>query len=208
MAAHRCVRNVTRSRDRTIIPLMRQGPVPVRSAQCPVPAARCAPRPDLTASTRQPAHHPQSPAAAWASVLRLQLVGSSEARPCPPHLEDDRRRTSRETAASSMRDRRVWLASANPLQRARMALALGRIGPHTFVDANGNGERDPGSIRRASICWRGSSRTRPRGPRDGGVRPRRDRRRGRRRGAAPLRARTDRPSRPRRSKASRKWRRR
>jgi cyclophilin family peptidyl-prolyl cis-trans isomerase/HEAT repeat protein len=37
-----------------------------------------------------------------------------------------------------------WLASANPLQRARMALALGRIGPHTFVDANGNGERDPG----------------------------------------------------------------
>lgn len=38
----------------------------------------------------------------------------------------------------------AWLASPNPLQRARMALALGRIGPHTFVDANHNGERDPG----------------------------------------------------------------
>jgi cyclophilin family peptidyl-prolyl cis-trans isomerase/HEAT repeat protein len=38
----------------------------------------------------------------------------------------------------------AWLANANPLQRARMALALGRIGPHTFADANHNGERDPG----------------------------------------------------------------
>jgi len=38
----------------------------------------------------------------------------------------------------------AWLANPNPLQRARMALALGRIGPHTFVDANHNGERDPG----------------------------------------------------------------
>jgi len=32
----------------------------------------------------------------------------------------------------------------NALHRARMALALGRIGPQTFVDANGNGVRDEG----------------------------------------------------------------
>src|SRR5438128_1034072 len=30
----------------------------------------------------------------------------------------------------------------NSLHRMRIALALGRIGPHTFIDANGNGERD------------------------------------------------------------------
>jgi cyclophilin family peptidyl-prolyl cis-trans isomerase/HEAT repeat protein len=37
-----------------------------------------------------------------------------------------------------------WLASPNALHRSRMALALARIGTATFVDANGNGERDPG----------------------------------------------------------------
>jgi cyclophilin family peptidyl-prolyl cis-trans isomerase/HEAT repeat protein len=35
-----------------------------------------------------------------------------------------------------------WIHHPNPLHRARIALALGRIGPHTFIDANGNGERD------------------------------------------------------------------
>ena len=35
-----------------------------------------------------------------------------------------------------------WLARPNSLHRQRMAQALGRIGPHTFVDANHNGERD------------------------------------------------------------------
>ncbi len=35
-----------------------------------------------------------------------------------------------------------WVQHPNALHRARVALALGRIGPHTFVDANGNGERD------------------------------------------------------------------
>lgn len=37
-----------------------------------------------------------------------------------------------------------WVHHPNPLHRARIALALGRIGPSTFVDANGNGQRDPG----------------------------------------------------------------
>jgi len=36
-----------------------------------------------------------------------------------------------------------WVHHPNSLHRARIALALGRIGPHTFIDANGNGERDP-----------------------------------------------------------------
>src|SRR5207244_1855623 len=36
----------------------------------------------------------------------------------------------------------AWIHNANSLHRARMALALGRVGPHTFVDANGNGQRD------------------------------------------------------------------
>ena len=39
----------------------------------------------------------------------------------------------------------------NALHRARMALALGRIGPHTFVDANGNGVRDEGE-RQAGVA--------------------------------------------------------
>lgn len=37
-----------------------------------------------------------------------------------------------------------WMRSANPLQRRRMALALGRIGGATFLDGNGNGVRDAG----------------------------------------------------------------
>src|SRR6185369_12126119 len=32
----------------------------------------------------------------------------------------------------------AWIHNANALLRARMALALGRVGPHTFDDANGN----------------------------------------------------------------------
>ena len=36
-----------------------------------------------------------------------------------------------------------WIRHPNPLHRARIALALARIGPHTFIDGNGNGERDP-----------------------------------------------------------------
>src|SRR5207245_2478452 len=36
-----------------------------------------------------------------------------------------------------------WVHHPNSLHRARIALALGRIGPHSFVDINGNGERDP-----------------------------------------------------------------
>jgi cyclophilin family peptidyl-prolyl cis-trans isomerase/HEAT repeat protein len=58
-----------------------------------------------------------------------------------------------------MEDRREYDAALvdwgihhpNPLHRARMALALGRIGPHTFIDANGNGARDEGE-RQAGVA--------------------------------------------------------
>lgn len=43
-----------------------------------------------------------------------------------------------------------WIAHENPMQRRRMALALGRIGPATFVDENGNGVLDEGE-RRAGV---------------------------------------------------------
>ncbi len=36
-----------------------------------------------------------------------------------------------------------WIANPNALHRARMAMALARIGPYTFVDTNHNGEKDP-----------------------------------------------------------------
>jgi len=50
---------------------------------------------------------------------------------------EDRREYDAKTASG-------WIHHENPLHRARMALALGRIGAHTFVDANGNGVRDAG----------------------------------------------------------------
>jgi cyclophilin family peptidyl-prolyl cis-trans isomerase/HEAT repeat protein len=37
-----------------------------------------------------------------------------------------------------------WAAHPNALHRHRLAIALGRIGPHAFIDANGNGARDAG----------------------------------------------------------------
>ncbi|HYM59590.1 MAG TPA: HEAT repeat domain-containing protein, partial [Thermoanaerobaculia bacterium] len=40
----------------------------------------------------------------------------------------------------------TWIANTNSLHRARIALALGRIGPHTFADTNGNGVKDPGEM--------------------------------------------------------------
>jgi len=43
-----------------------------------------------------------------------------------------------------------WLQHPNVLHRARMAIALGRIGQATFIDGNGNGEKD-GSERMAGV---------------------------------------------------------
>ena len=68
--------------------------------------------------------------------------------PAAPHgltVEEDAR-------VLAMEDRRLfdplvvstWVTHPNTLHRARIALALGRIGGHVFVDANGNGQRDAG----------------------------------------------------------------
>src|SRR3954451_13679724 len=50
----------------------------------------------------------------------------------------------------------------NALHRARMALALGRIGPATFDDTNGNGVRDEGE-RQAGGGARGQLGNKPDG---------------------------------------------
>src|ERR1700682_3874707 len=50
---------------------------------------------------------------------------------------EDRREHDKSVAAA-------WIHHENPLHRARMALALGRIGAATFDDANANGQKDPG----------------------------------------------------------------
>ena len=44
-----------------------------------------------------------------------------------------------------------WVQHANPLHRLRIALALGRIGPHAFADANNDGDFDPPAEKRAGI---------------------------------------------------------
>ncbi len=71
-------------------------------------------------------------------------------RPSPPPAEVHGLTVEEEAQILRFEDRREydpaaiapWIQHPNPLHRARVALALGRIGPHTFVDANGNGERD------------------------------------------------------------------
>jgi cyclophilin family peptidyl-prolyl cis-trans isomerase/HEAT repeat protein len=44
-----------------------------------------------------------------------------------------------------------WVKHENSLHRRRIALALGRIGPHTFVDSNASGEFDPPTEKRAGV---------------------------------------------------------
>jgi cyclophilin family peptidyl-prolyl cis-trans isomerase/HEAT repeat protein len=41
----------------------------------------------------------------------------------------------------------AWVQHPNPLHRQRIALALGRIGPHAFVDTDGDGEFDSNELR-------------------------------------------------------------
>jgi len=45
----------------------------------------------------------------------------------------------------------AWTQHADPLHRLRIALALGRIGPHAFIDANGDGDFDPPAEKRAGL---------------------------------------------------------
>ena len=83
-------------------------------------------------SAPPPAPAPPSPLPPTAPVAPFGLTNDEEARILA--LED--RREFDATLAQQ------WLANPNSLHRQRIALALGRIGPLTFVDANNNGERD------------------------------------------------------------------
>lgn len=78
-----------------------------------------------------------APAPAQAAPATPQVHGLTVEEEAHVLALEDRREYDPEVTAE-------WLANPNPLHRARMALALARIGPHTFIDANGNGERDPG----------------------------------------------------------------
>ncbi|MCU1349673.1 MAG: Peptidyl-prolyl cis-trans isomerase (rotamase) - cyclophilin family [Acidobacteria bacterium] len=74
------------------------------------------------------------------------------APPAPKSAEPHGFTIGEEARLLAMEDQRLfdpavvseWLANPNALHRTRMALALGRIGPSTFVDANRNGEQDAG----------------------------------------------------------------
>ncbi|HSP35040.1 MAG TPA: peptidylprolyl isomerase [Thermoanaerobaculia bacterium] len=67
--------------------------------------------------------------------------------------------TAEEAQILALEDRRefdpaiaaTWSMHPNVLHRVRIAIALARIGPYTFVDANGNGERDAGE-RQAGVA--------------------------------------------------------
>lgn len=91
-----------------------------------------------TACTTAP---PPSPTPAPTAPTRP----SAEAQPYGLTVEE-------EAAVLRLEDRRqydkafaaAWIHHENPLHRARMALALGRIGAATFDDSNGNGVKDPG----------------------------------------------------------------
>jgi cyclophilin family peptidyl-prolyl cis-trans isomerase/HEAT repeat protein len=75
--------------------------------------------------------------------------------PLIAHAEDYGLTVEAEAQILSVEDRRQyygpfvewWVAHPNALHRQRIALALARIGPHAFVDQNGNGTLDAGEKR-------------------------------------------------------------
>src|SRR6476620_9613938 len=91
----------------------------------------------------------------FAILLALAPLACTVApRPAAPAVDFHALTAEEEAQVLALEDRRQydpalvaqWSQSPNILRRARIALALGRIGPHTFADANGNGERDPGEV--------------------------------------------------------------
>ena len=91
-------------------------------------------------------------ASRFAAALLLAYCAATPLPPAPAPAREPYGITAEEEArVLALEDRREydaaivdqWVHHPNPLHRARIALALGRIGPHTFIDANGNGERDP-----------------------------------------------------------------
>ena len=80
-----------------------------------------------------------------------------ETAPAPP--EPHGLTIGEEAAVLALEDRReydpalvaTWLKHPNPIHRHRIALALGRIGPHAFLDANNDGDFDPPAEKRAGV---------------------------------------------------------
>ncbi len=79
-----------------------------------------------------------APRAAADEAITAEVPVSPEEEAVVLRLED-RRELDRKTAEA-------WLSNPSYHQRARMALALGRIGPHTFVDRNGDGRKNAGEL--------------------------------------------------------------
>src|SRR5436309_8974316 len=122
----------------------------------------------LTALDRDPAHrsryHPLPMRTATLTSLLLLAACSIIAPPPPPPAAAPApaplaaapavygMKVDEEVKILQIEDRRQYYAPLadwgihhpNALHRARMALALGRIGPSTFDDTNGNGVRDEG----------------------------------------------------------------
>jgi cyclophilin family peptidyl-prolyl cis-trans isomerase/HEAT repeat protein len=87
------------------------------------------------------------------SLLLFSCAGlRNQPAPAPPAPPEIHGLTLQEEArVLQMEDRREYdaptiasfVTNENSLHRQRIALALGRIGPHVFVDANTNAQRDP-----------------------------------------------------------------
>jgi cyclophilin family peptidyl-prolyl cis-trans isomerase/HEAT repeat protein len=88
-------------------------------------------------------------------ILALSLIAAGCATvppPTPPAPAVHGFTIEEEARVLELEDRReldpawvaAWASHANSLHRERLAIALGRIGPHTFVDADGDGLRDAG----------------------------------------------------------------
>lgn len=91
-----------------------------------------------------------------APIVFLLAMACATAPPPPPEAPAEAAgpygmTVEEEARILAMEDRREfdkalvaeWVAHPNATHRARIALALGRIGPHTFLDANANNELDP-----------------------------------------------------------------
>ncbi|MDQ6799836.1 MAG: HEAT repeat domain-containing protein [Acidobacteriota bacterium] len=84
----------------------------------------------------------------------IAITGCTAAPPPPPATQPQQApygfTIEEEARVLRLEDRREydpalieqWVHHPNSLHRARIALALGRIGPHSFIDSNANGERD------------------------------------------------------------------
>src|SRR5688500_7098002 len=91
-------------------------------------------------------------------LLILVLAACTTTAPpvaAPEEPADYGMTVAEEASILSMEDRRhydpafvaAWVSHPSPLHRMRIALALGRVGPHTFADANGSGHLDANETR-------------------------------------------------------------